>query len=121
MSYSAREQDRQRIEEAGHISELTPTCEHCGRQRLMMVPMEPGRDGKPWYLCPKCFEDGVKPMREKVVTVRAAGESVVPSTGARHQWTETRTDYVPAKDETANFDRMSDGGAKPRPKRRSSR
>lgn len=37
-------------------------CEQCGRQRPVMVVMEPGNDGKPWELCSSCYLDGLRPM-----------------------------------------------------------
>jgi hypothetical protein len=29
-----------------------------------MLEMEPGRDGKPWRLCSKCYLDGIRPMNQ---------------------------------------------------------
>lgn len=94
-----------------------PACEHCGRKKPMMAAMVPGKDGKEWFLCPRCWEDGVKPTHVKVVTHLDGGESVSPSTGERTQWGIERTRFeVAPKDEVADFDKMSEGGAKPRPK-----
>lgn len=98
----------------------TPKCAHCARTGIL-VEMEPGRDGQPWFLCGRCYVDGLKPTYEDKVTVLDGGVSVQPSTGDRTQWTITRTTRSPAKDETANFDRMTEGPAKVRPKKRSSR
>jgi hypothetical protein len=44
----------------------------------MMVAMVPGKDGVPWYLCPRCWEDGLKPTRELVTTVEVR-ESYSPT------------------------------------------
>jgi hypothetical protein len=44
-------------------------CEDCGEQRPVMVPMQPGPDGKPWEFCSKCWREGSAPMRLRSVKV----------------------------------------------------
>lgn len=52
------------------------TCDDCNRARPVMVAMQPGRDGKPWSLCGRCWLDGVKPW------IPAAA---IPAAGARSE------------------------------------
>jgi hypothetical protein len=39
------------------------TCEHCGVARMVMIPMQPGRDKQPWSLCSHCWLEGVRPTK----------------------------------------------------------
>lgn len=44
---------------------ITPTCDHCEQgphaPNGVMLEMAPGPDGIPWYLCPKCWFEGLHP------------------------------------------------------------
>lgn len=46
------------------IAELT--CEHCrvglARHARITIEMKPGKDGIPWFLCLRCWMDGIRPM-----------------------------------------------------------
>ncbi len=91
-------------------SDPSTSCEHCGKMKRMMVAMVPGKDGVRWFLCPRCWEDGLQSMRvTKVIT--NTGVAVLPSTGERREWTETITTKVPAeraspaKEDVGNFAR----------------
>lgn len=51
------------------MTELTTidvVCEHChvglAQRSRISVEMKPGRDGIPWFLCLRCWLDGVRPM-----------------------------------------------------------
>ena len=39
------------------------TCDHCGATHPIMVQMQPGKDGKPWWLCVRDWRDGLQPMK----------------------------------------------------------
>lgn len=41
-----------------------PSCEHCGKSRPVMVAMQPGRDGKTWFLCSKDWLLGARPAKQ---------------------------------------------------------
>lgn len=38
-------------------------CDDCGKTTVAMFPMQPGKDGKPWELCSRCWIDGAKPTK----------------------------------------------------------
>jgi hypothetical protein len=38
-------------------------CEDCGKNRSVMIAMEPGRDRVPWELCGRCWMEGRRPMQ----------------------------------------------------------
>lgn len=103
-------------------SPMVTSCAHCGRKWGPFVEMLPGKDGQPWGFCGPCYVEGLKPMYVIEEKTTMGPTSVNPRTGDLTQWETTRRRRVPnAKDEVANFDRMTEGGAKPRPKQRSSR
>lgn len=33
-------------------------CDNCKQASTVMLGMKPGKDGKPWALCSKCWENG---------------------------------------------------------------
>lgn len=40
-------------------------CDDCKRTLMtIMVEMEPGRDGKPWWLCKRCWKEGLPPKEK---------------------------------------------------------
>jgi hypothetical protein len=46
----------------------SPTCGQCGFDpngvaNTVMVPMQPGHDGKPWSLCVGCWIEGRRPWK----------------------------------------------------------
>jgi hypothetical protein len=55
-----------------------------------MVAMKPGPDGKEWWLCPKCFNEGKRPLAD-----------AEPEKSAK----KTRDRRSTAKDETASFEK----------------
>lgn len=42
-------------------------CEHCEKPvGTVSFAMAPGADGKTWYLCSRCWRDGLSSKKEKV-------------------------------------------------------
>jgi hypothetical protein len=37
-------------------------CAHCGKATGVLVGMDPGRDRQEWFLCVRCWRDGLHPM-----------------------------------------------------------
>lgn len=70
-----------------------PSCDHCGKQaetdRPVLVAMVPGRDGKAWFLCVRCWSDGLKSMHGAGGAPKPVNDDAPPS----------------AKDEVADFSR----------------
>ncbi len=60
-----------------------PSCEHCGARRRMMVGMAAGKDGQPWWLCPRCWEDGLRTMHGTTATPAEPPKQAKPSKVAR--------------------------------------
>lgn len=103
------------------------SCEHCDRTDMtIMIGMKPGADGKDWSLCRRCFQLGLEPTRVQITT-ETPFYPVRPSTGKEESWVLHESERVPIeeistpKTDVANFDRMTEGAAKVRPKKRSSR
>lgn len=47
----------------------------------MMIAMKPGKDGKEWFLCPPCYQDGLHKMNgEPIVAVTATAPVSKPRT-----------------------------------------
>lgn len=72
-------------------------CAHCGPAwtHRVLIGMEPGRDGLPWWLCRRCWADGLATRKAEVAVV-----AVTPAPDASN---------------------MNQGPAKERPKKRSTR
>jgi len=49
------------------------TCEHCNAQRderVVFIEMKPGKDRTPWFLCIRCWIEGIRPMnRNETIAV----------------------------------------------------
>ena len=85
-------------------------CAQCNQSLVVMMPMQPGFDGKPWELCSRCWIDGVR--RDKLGNVdpalTAEAEAEKPR-GAheptprtpRHAGASSRRSH--AKDEVGSF------------------
>jgi hypothetical protein len=43
----------------------TLPCEQCKLMKNVMIGMEPGADGKPWWLCFKCWLEGAKGKKQE--------------------------------------------------------
>jgi hypothetical protein len=39
-------------------------CEHCGVRKQVMVTMAPGHNGEAWWLCARCWIDGLPNKKE---------------------------------------------------------
>ncbi len=39
-------------------------CEQCGKAKRVLLAMVPGKDKKEWFLCPRCWIDGIRPMND---------------------------------------------------------
>lgn len=61
-------------------STASAACEHCGKLQRVMLAMVPGKDGKDWSLCPKCWIDGTRSMHDvrAIVEPEPPGIVIVP-------------------------------------------
>ncbi len=63
----------------------SPACDHCAVQRVIMMEMVPGKDKKAWWLCGRCWVDGIKsmhlekPPKETDVVSHEMGEALKKS------------------------------------------
>jgi len=64
------------------VVKIDPHCEHCPVPRprhVTLMEMQPGRDGAPWYLCPRHWFDGLRPNDPRQIgTGRVVVESANP-------------------------------------------
>lgn len=56
------------------------SCEHCGAERTILIGMEPGKDGMPWWLCVRCWADGLHPGKLGRIPSQYLGDT--PATAA---------------------------------------
>jgi len=61
------------------VATQVETCELCSAEaRGLFVQMMPGKDGKPWWLCFRCWLDGVRPMAKNDVVKTAKVKASAP-------------------------------------------
>lgn len=103
-------------------------CELCGKSEVVLVEMQPGPDGVPWWLCIRDYVDGLFPGKlgripaayrnDLAVTKVTTGEAVIPSTGQKMSWTLTRREpeerRSKAKDDVGSFEKPPKPPAKKR-------
>ncbi len=73
---------------------IEPSCEHCpytlsravprdegkgARYLGSLIEMAPGPDGVPWYLCPRCWLDGLMAIAEPKKKSTSTGRVAEPS------------------------------------------
>jgi hypothetical protein len=56
-------------------------CEHCQKQPRILLAMSPGDDGLPWYLCVRCWLDGLMQGKESRATGITEAEPAPPTAG----------------------------------------
>lgn len=69
----------------------------------MMVAMAPGKDGTEWFLCPRCFQDGLTKMNGEPIAPIAEPPKAA-ARGSSRASSKREPERSAAKDDVGSFD-----------------
>ena len=81
-----------------HVSSISMDgreCAQCGAKNTVLIQMDSGKDGQPWWLCVAEYVEGIRPMK--------CGRIPAKYREDHHETTTTGTAVAPVSRETYNW------------------